>query len=421
MPKKVTEKNSKGTPKKKKTVSAKAKTKSNESLKSPKKVETKVSQKKTSEKNVEAETIKVVETTKPIEKNNKKGKFKRLINELSENTPFVITLCAVIILLAALIFTLCTKRVPKLSNGDEIVASIKGKKITANDLYDELKQSNGTNSLVNLIDSYIANKYVDKITDDDKEYVKQVVDYYKSLAESYNTDLATFLSNYVGLTGIETDDEFYDFVLEDYKKTLAVQKYISDNASEDDLKDYYEKNFSDYLTVKHILIEVDTDAEDADAADKEAYDKAVSLIDIIKNTDKDELDKEFEKLAEENSDDTTTYSKGGLIEDFTISDVVSEFYEASKDLKDGEYTTEPVKTSYGYHIILKVSSKPVEKYKDIKDKVKSQYAQSLLQNDSTLQVSKWDELRKYYKLSINDDFIKENYEKIIKESSKGEN
>lgn len=421
MPKKVTEKNSKGTPKKKKTVSAKAKTKSNESLKSPKKVETKVSQKKTSEKNVEAETIKVVETTKPIEKNNKKGKFKRLINELSENTPFVITLCAVIILLAALIFTLCTKRVPKLSNGDEIVASIKGKKITANDLYDELKQSNGTNSLVNLIDSYIANKYVDKITDDDKEYVKQVVDYYKSLAESYNTDLATFLSNYVGLTGIETDDEFYDFVLEDYKKTLAVQKYISDNASEDDLKDYYEKNFSDYLTVKHILIEVDTDVEDADAADKEAYDKAVSLIDIIKNTDKDELDKEFEKLAEENSDDTTTYSKGGLIEDFTISDVVSEFYEASKDLKDGEYTTEPVKTSYGYHIILKVSSKPVEKYKDIKDKVKSQYAQSLLQNDSTLQVSKWDELRKYYKLSINDDFIKENYEKIIKESSKGEN
>ena len=397
MPKKETEKNTKGSKKTtKKTVS-----------KTTKKVEPKVVEEKK------------VETVKPVVTEKKKGKEKSLVDKIMSNTPFVISLCIIVILIATLIFVLCTKRIPKTSKGDDIIATVKGKTITAEDLYKELKEANGTDSLINVIDSYIAEKEVE-ITKEDEEYVKQIVDYYKEYAEYYKTDLATFLANYVGLTGISTEKEFSEYVLKDYKKTLAVQKFIGDNAKEDDLKEYYKNNYSDTLTVKHILIEVDSEAEDQDKADKEAYDAAVKLIQKLKKTDKDKLDKKFEELAKDNSDDTETYSNGGLIEDFAKKDVEEAFYEAASKLKDGEYTTEPVKTSYGYHIILKVSSKPVEKFDKIKDEVKKAYAKDLLQNDTTLQVTKWDELRKQYKLSIKDDQIKEAYEKTVKDAKKAD-
>ena len=106
------------------------------------------------------------------------------------------------------------------------------------------------------------------------------------------------------------------------------------------------------------------------------------------------------------------------MENFSKGDVVESFWKASEELKDGEYTKEPVKSTYGYHIILKVSSTPVEKYEDIKEEVKTAYAESLLADDSTLFAKKWDELRKKYKLSIKDDLMKKAYKKIVEESTK---
>lgn len=416
------------------------------------------------ENNKTKETKKV--EVKPIVKEKKKkekkgnGKFKafinKIVNKISSDMPFAVALCIILLLVGALLLTFSIRRVPSikdnnkvlatvdgknitskdlndiliekygedakinlLENGSYVIATVNGKSFTTNDLYAALKENYGTDVLMDLIDTYIAEKEV-KITDEDKKYVQEVVDYYKQYAEYYNTDLATFLANYVGLNGISTEKEFSNFVLEDYKKTLAVQKFIGDQASEDDLKEYYKENYSDKLTVKHILIEVDSEAEDKDAADEEAYNKAVKLISKLDKTDSKKLDSKFEELAKNNSDDTETYSNGGLIEDFSKKDVVEEFYNAAADLKDGEYTKEPVKTTYGYHIILKVSSTPVEKYKDIKEEVRTAYAKSLLSNDNNLRITKWDELRNQYKLSIKDDFINSTYKKTIKDATNAE-
>ena len=348
-----------------------------------------------------------------VEKNKKKGKCKNIINKVINNTPFAISLCVIVILIAILIFVLCIKKVPKNSNGEELLATINGKEITANELYEKLKESHGTDALINLIDEYISEKEV-KLTDEDKKYVQEIVDSWKEQAESYDMDLVTLVANY-GLT-ISDEKDFYNYLLNNYRASLALVNYIGDEASEDDLKDYYKNNYSDKQTVKHILIEVDSEAEDTEKAEKEAYDKAKALIKKLDKVEKDKLDKKFEELVEKNSDDTATYSTGGLIEDFQKTDVVEEFYEASSKLENGKYTSEPVKSTYGYHIILKVSSTPVEKYKDIKDEVRKAYAESLLSNDTSRQISKWDELRKAYKLKIEDDFIKDAYEKTIKDA-----
>lgn len=393
MPKKTEEKNTKGT---KKTTKAST----NKKVTNSKKIEKAV---KVPETKVEVKEVTVVK------EKNKKGNKK---NSLMNNTPFVVCMCVIILLVAVLIFTLCVKRVPVTSKGKEIVATVNGKKVTADELYLSLKDEKGKDQLLSIIDEYIAEKEV-TVTEEDEKYVQEVVDYYVEYAEYYQTDLETFLTNYVGLSGITNEKEFKEFVLKDYKKTLAVQKYIGEKADEKDLKEYYKENYSDTLTVKHILIEVDKEAKDSEKADDEAYSKAVKLIQKLNNTDSKKLDKKFEELAEKNSDDTGTYANGGLVENFKKSEVEKEFYEASYKLKDGEYTKEPVKTTYGYHIILKVSSTPVEEYKKIVNEVKKAYAEKKLSEDSTLLAVKWDELRKEYKLSIKDDFIKKAYDDAL--------
>lgn len=415
MPKSTNEKNNKGKKATTKTTTTKATAKKTQPAKKVvKKVETKTTPKKKIEvkkANIKTEAKKV--EVKEVAKKEEKG-FKEVIIEKIENDkPFTISLCIIVVLLAALIFTACYKRIPKTSDGKQVLATLKGKTITADDLYAELKEEKGTDALLNIIDTYIADKEV-KVTKDDKAYVDEVVDYYKNYAEYYGVDLPTFLANYVGLSGITTEDEFKDYVLKDYKKTLAVTKFIGDNAKEEDLKAYYKENYTDKLNVKHILIEVDAEAEDQDAADKEALDKAKDLIEQLNNTKKDKLDSKFEKLAEDNSDDTATYSKGGLIENITKNDVEEAFWNAANKLKNGEYTKEPVKTSYGYHVILRVSSTKADKYSDIKNEVKKAYAQSLLSSDTTILAKKWDELRKQYKLSIKDDLMKKAYKENLK-------
>lgn len=391
--------------------------KNNKGMKTTKSSTTKNNNKFNNKKVVKEEPKKVEVIEHFVEKKEtKKGANTSLMN----NTPFVVSLCAIILLVAALIFVLCTKRIPTTSNGEEIVATIDGKTITADELYLELKNNNGADKLITLIDEHIADKEV-TVTEKDEEYVQGVVDYYKEYAKQYQTDLKTFLTNYVGLTGIEDEKAFYEFVLKDYKKTLAVQKFIIEGTEEDELKKYYEENYSDSLTAKHILIEVDSKAEDKTKAKKDAYNKAVKLIQKLKNTESKKLNDKFEELVEKNSDDTATYSTGGLIEDFTKDKVEEAFYEAAYELKDGEYTDEPVLTTYGYHIILKVSSTPVEAFEDILDDVKKGYAEKQLQEDATLFTIKWAELRDAYKFTINDDVIKKSYNETIENAKKTEN
>ncbi|MDQ2733932.1 MAG: peptidylprolyl isomerase [Pseudomonadota bacterium] len=59
----------------------------------------------------------------------------------------------------------------------------------------------------------------------------------------------------------------------------------------------------------------------------------------------------FEDLAKKNSKDPGSAEKGGDLDFAGPSAYVPEFSQAMVKLKKGEYTQEPVKTQFGYHII----------------------------------------------------------------------
>ncbi|MBL6986437.1 MAG: peptidylprolyl isomerase [Methylobacter sp.] len=72
-----------------------------------------------------------------------------------------------------------------------------------------------------------------------------------------------------------------------------------------------------------------------------------------------ELDKgaDFAKLANKNSLDAKESQNGGDLGWFSSAQMVAPFSEAVASLEKGKYTKEPVKTQFGYHVILKEDSR----------------------------------------------------------------
>jgi peptidyl-prolyl cis-trans isomerase C len=88
---------------------------------------------------------------------------------------------------------------------------------------------------------------------------------------------------------------------------------------------------------------------------------------------------DFAAIAKEKSEDTGTKELGGELDWSEAEGYVQPFGEALKALKKGERTKEPVKTSYGYHIIEleDVKSVPFPEFDRVKPQIQQQLATKL--------------------------------------------
>lgn len=144
---------------------------------------------------------------------------------------------------------------------------------------------------------------------------------------------------------------------EDIKKQLLRSKIFEQvtktiKITDDDAKKHYDGNISFYtkpesIQAKHILIK----SAGADK-DEEAKKKAKDIIAKLK------AGEEFEKLAKEFSEDTSNKDRGGDLGAFKKGDMVKPFEEAAWALENEKYTEEPVKTNFGYHVILRGKTLP---------------------------------------------------------------
>ncbi len=315
-----------------------------------------------------------------------------------------------LISLGVLATTGCGK-IPKLENGEEVVASLDGKNFTAKDLYNELKKQGGSSVLVNMIDTFITNQ---EITDskEAEEYAASLIKQYKLSYEQNGADFeAALISN-----GYANEDEFKEVIATDYKKSEIAKKYIKADITDDELKDYYDNHISDELSVKHILIapEVSDDATDEEKTNAEnaALEKAKNLIEQLNNG------ADFDTLAKENSSDDATKDNGGVINNVVKEGYVTEFWNAAYALENGKYTTEPVKTQYGYHIIYKVSHTEKKSLDEMKDTLYNKIVSEKISNDSSLEQKTWVKIREKYNLTINDSTIDSTYKSSIKSLEK---
>jgi foldase protein PrsA len=306
----------------------------------------------------------------------------------------------------ALLVTGCGK-VAKLANGEEVVASIDGEDITADELYTEIKDKYARDQLINMIDTIILNK-VYKTDETMTSYVSDQIDYYeKQLGDS-------FLSTIKSQLGLNSIDEFSDYLLLNYKRNEAIDDYVATIITEADINTYYEEKTVGDIRASHILIKPDTTDNMTDTEKATKKEEALALAnEILTKLNNGE---DFAALAKEYSDDSGSAKNGGDLGWFNKGDMTEAFEEAAYALEVDAYSKTPVETSYGYHIILKTGVKDkatLEQSKD--DIIEAITDEKLAVTDNTLSYEALVDLRQTYKLNIQDSELKKQYDEYMDE------
>lgn len=155
------------------------------------------------------------------------------------------------------------------------------------------------------------------------------------------------LMNKAKKDGIQNSVEFKD-ALQDAQDELALGVWMKKeldkiNITDKEAREFYDKNpklFAqpEQVKARHILVKDEKDAKD--------------IITTLNKTSKDKLVDEFKKISSEKSIDDGIAQDGGDLGWFGREQMVPEFSDAAFKLAKGSFTKNPVKTNFGYHIIL---------------------------------------------------------------------
>lgn len=315
-----------------------------------------------------------------------------------------------LLLLCLLVLVGC-KRIPKLQNGEEVVVEVNGKQFTTEELYKEMKENYGAGSLVSMVDKYItSNELTDDMKKDAESTAKADYDYYRAAT---GDNWQNFLSQY----GFRNEDEFLEQLKTSYEQELVLKKYVKTLIKDDEIQEYYNNYIEGEMDLRHILIIPENN--DSMTEDDKVNAKNVALEkakEIIKKLEVENVKEKFIELAKSESQDGTK-DNGGLLENITPGQLVDSFYNAALKLEVGKYTTTPVETEYGYHIIYKESHDPKPSLDSVKDIIIDKIADELLNAENATYIY-WAGLREKYNINIIDDVIKDNYNSAISQYKK---
>ena len=321
----------------------------------------------------------------------------------------------IVLALCVLMVTGCGSKIPKLSNGDEAVVTLKGgSKISANELYSELKDDYALNALVNMIDKKILEKeYKSKMKDATKDADKTM----KELEDAYGDDLLNTIQYY---TSYSTIEGYKEYLYLNYLQNLAIEDYCKKQINDKDIKNYYDKEIVGDIKVNHILITAkvkdDMTDDEKKAKEDEAKKKVEDIIKQLKKTDSKKIKDTFKELAAKNSEDESTKNNSGslgYINKDTLDSSYKDLVTAAYKLKDGEFSTSVITTELGYHVIYREASKEKSPLKDVKDSIVEKLATEYKTNNPVASVKALQEIRKKYDMEIVDSELKTQYAKFI--------
>jgi len=210
---------------------------------------------------------------------------------------------------------------------NKVVAVVNGKKVTVKDVNIYLQGLTGDNRIkLQQLPAQHVGQFV-------KQYVDTLVLYKKAKS-------------------VEKTPQFQALI-----KKMAVdywlkQKLMNTKISDNEIKEFYEKNKDIYfkttpkVKARHILVKDEKTAE--------------KLINELKGLKGKALEEKFAALAKKYSTGPTKVN-GGELGWFSPKQMVKPFAKAVEELKPGQITLKPVKTRFGYHVIL-VEDKNTKNY-----------------------------------------------------------
>jgi parvulin-like peptidyl-prolyl isomerase len=116
------------------------------------------------------------------------------------------------------------------------------------------------------------------------------------------------------------------------EKTIFTKIKITDA----DVEEFYNSR----VRAAHILVDTEEEAN--------------SIIESLKKFSQAKIESEFSKLAKAKSKDPSAQENGGDLGEFGKGQMVAPFEQAAFALEEYSFTAEPVKTQFGYHVILRL-------------------------------------------------------------------
>lgn len=310
-----------------------------------------------------------------------------------------------------LLFVTSCGKVPVLENGKDAVVTSKEGDISIDDLYEEMKNTYALNTLMNMIDSKLLEKDYPE-SDDEKSYIDSQLEqleytYKNSYYVNYYSSFRSFAIAYFGVSDMNSVEKMLGL---EYKKQLYLEDYAKTLVTDKEIEKYYNDKVIGDIKASHILIKADYEegasTDTINKAYEEALKKANEVLAKLKNGES------FAELAKTYSQDGTK-KDGGDLGWFNRGEMVTEFEEAAIKLEKGKYTTEAVKTKFGYHIILKTDQKDKPKLDEVKEDVIDTLAkEKTSQNDNMLNEALI-KLRKDSGIEIHDSTINKQYKDYV--------
>ena len=376
----------------------------------PKKEKKETIEPKKEKEEISKEKIKKIEKIAKEKKRKKQKRNENLakIGHFLETNRYIIYSFVIGVLLTIFIVILIwPTRIATLKNGEEPIVKIAKSTYTADDLYKQMKDHYSVSQLLDKIDNDLLTKMYPETEEMTKE-VKENAEYYINMYKQYyNYTEEQFLSS----NGFSSYDAFLEYLKLENRRKKYLKQYVEDNLTDKEIEDYYNKNVYGDINCQHVLIETSSDNSSSDSKKKKLSDEEGKKLaeEIISKINDGTSWKDIQK----NYKDKVTFEDLGY--QSWDSDLEDSFKTALKEMDNKSYSKEPVKTSYGYHVIYRIDQKKTPELKKVKTKIIEKLVAQKQKNDSNLQYKALINLRKDKNIKFYDTDLQKKYDNYIKQ------
>lgn len=346
--------------------------------------------KKEDKKEKKKESKIVVDKTKA--KQERKEKMLTGLNKVDEHRYVIYSFIAGALLVTLIAFIIWPERIATLADGTQPVATIDGTTFTADDLYNQMKETYSVANFVDTIDAAILEeKYeeTEEMLQECEETAEQYISYYVSTG--YYTE-----ESFLAANGFTSREDFIDYLKLDYRRKLYYEDYLESQITDEEIQEYYDSEVFGDINTQHILVSTSGDLSEEEA-------KALAEEIIGKLNDGASFDEVKEEYA-----DSTTYENLGYVA-YNAS-LETAFLDALKEMSENSYSTEPVETTYGYHVIYRGDQKEKASLDDLRDSIIESISDEMTEEDPQLYYQVLIDMRKEANLEFADTQIGSKYD-----------
>lgn len=361
-------------------------------------------EKKKKEEKTSKEKIKKIERIakeKKVKTSSKK-KSSEILLFLDKNRYTIYGFIGGVLLTVLIAFIIWPDRIATLKNGEEPIVKVGKENYTADELYESMKDYYSVSLLLDDIDNDLLTKLYPE-NDEMTEEVNSNAEYYLNMYKQYyNYTEEQFLEQ----NGFSSYNAFLDYLKLDYRRNKYLDEYLEKNLEDKEIQKYYDENVFGDINTQHVLVEVSSSEDDGKLSDEDAKKLAEEIITKLNDGTS------WETIQKDYKDKITYEDLGYQSWDASLE---QSFMTALEELENNSYSEEPVKTSYGYHVIYRIDQKETPSLKKTKDKIIEKILTDKKAEDSNLLYKALISLREEKNIDFKDTVMKSKYEEYCKQ------